>query len=69
MGSVEFTLGIGLIGVAALMFGFELVPNEIAVLGVLVLLVLLEPWTLPCAWRPRRSRSSWPSRLPPAQRS
>ena len=49
MGHVELTLGIGivfgLIGVAALLFGFELVPNEIAALGVLVLLVLLEPWT------------------------
>ena len=48
MGHVELTLGIGivfgLIGVAALLFGFELVPNEIAALGVLVLLVLLEPW-------------------------
>lgn len=49
MGSAEFTLGIGivlvLIGLAALLFGFELIPNEIAALGILVLLVLLEPWT------------------------
>jgi di/tricarboxylate transporter len=49
MGSVEFTLGIGivfgLIGVAALLFSLELIPNEIAALGVLVALVLLEPWT------------------------
>ena len=49
MGSVEFTLGIGivfaLVGLAGLLFGLELVPNEIAALGILVLLVVLEPWT------------------------
>ena len=47
MGSVEFTLGIGivfaLVGLAGLLFGLELVPNEIAALGILVLLVVLEP--------------------------
>ena len=49
MGGVELTLGMGivfgLIAVAALLFGFEVIPNEIAALGVLVGLVLLEPWT------------------------
>ncbi len=45
MGGLELTLGMGivfgLIGVAALLFGLEVVPNEIAALGVLVRLVLL----------------------------
>ena len=49
MGGVELTLGMGivfgLIAVAALLFGLEIIPNEIAALGVLVGLVLLEPWT------------------------
>jgi di/tricarboxylate transporter len=35
----------GLVLLAGLLFGMELVPNEVAALGVLVLLVLLEPWT------------------------
>lgn len=38
MGDVELTLGIdivfGLIGLAALLFGLEVAPNEVAALGI-----------------------------------
>jgi di/tricarboxylate transporter len=49
MSGVELTAGMAIvfavIGGAAVLFGLELIPNEMAALGVLVLLVLLEPWT------------------------
>jgi len=49
MSGVELTAGMAIvfafIGGAAVLFGLELIPNEMAALGILVLLVLLEPWT------------------------